>query len=83
MIALRRDRWSAMAAMGEVVVLVASQQWIWNGCATHQGAPMCGHALKWHDGRDRCGLGRMAEGTALRQGWDRCRSAVDGAVWVV
>ena len=64
MIALRRDRWSAMAAMGEVVVLVASQQWIWNGCATHQGAPMCGHALKWHDGRDRCGLGRMAEGAA-------------------
>ena len=30
-----------MAAMGEVVVLVASQQWIWNGCATHHRELQC------------------------------------------
>jgi hypothetical protein len=45
-----------MIATSEVVVLVTSQQWIWDECATHQRAAMCGHELKWHDERDFCGL---------------------------
>jgi hypothetical protein len=41
---------------------------------------MFGHALKWHDERDECGLARMAEGAARVGGAGP--SAVDGAVWV-
>ena len=69
-----------MVATSEVVVLVTSQRWNWDGCATHhrhQRAAICGHAHKWHDERDEGGLARMAEGAAT-EGW----SALDGAVCV-
>ena len=61
---MRHHRWPAKVATSEVVVLVTSQRWNWDGCATHQRAAMFGHALKWHDERDECGLARMAEGAA-------------------
>ena len=73
-------RWLAMIATSEVVVLVTSQQWIWDECATHQRAAMCGHALKWHDERDSCRLARMADGAARVGGVGRLWTALCG--WI-
>ena len=77
---MRHHRWPAKVATSEVVVLVTSQRWNWDGCATHQRAAMFGHALKWHDERDECGLARMAEGAARVGGAGRLWTALCG--WI-
>ena len=69
-----------MITTSEVVVLVTSQQWIWDECATHQRAAMCGHELKWHDKRDSCRLARMADGAARVGGVGRLWTALCG--WI-
>ena len=82
LIALCRDRWSAMgAAMGEVVVL-------WWRHSSGSGMDVRRiRELQCAATRSNGMMGAIGAGLdawqKVLQGWDRGRSAVDGAVWVV
>ena len=70
-----------MAAMGKVVVLVASQQ-SGSGMDVRRIRELQCAATRSNGMMGAIGAGLDAWQKVL-QGWDRCRSAVDGALWVV
>ena len=73
-----------MAAMGEVVVLVTSQhvelEWMCDASASCN-VPQCA-AMRSNGTMGAISAGLDAWQKVLQR-WDRCRLAVDGAVWVV